>query len=75
MTVLVSRKKVSDVRHLPKAAKCASVSKANNALFHPRVHFECPETKRGRSEIITNRSSFLKTDCFITEYVGKYSSV
>ena len=34
--------------HLGSDTKCASISRRNNALFNPRVHFECPEARRGR---------------------------
>ncbi len=34
--------------HLPHSSKCASISRLNNALFNPRIHFECPEVKKGR---------------------------
>ena len=28
--------------------KCAAVTRLNNALFNPRLHFDCPEPRNGR---------------------------
>ena len=28
--------------------KCAAVTRLNNALFNPRLHFDCPEPLNGR---------------------------
>ncbi len=30
------------------ATECDAISRINNALFHPRIHFECPEAIHGR---------------------------
>ena len=35
-------------RQLHRVADCGSISRMNNALFNPRIHFECPTVKRGR---------------------------
>ena len=35
-------------RQLHRDANCGSISRMNNALFNPRIHFECPAVKRGR---------------------------
>lgn len=35
-------------KKLPHGSKCASVSRLNNALFNPRLHFECPNVRMGR---------------------------
>jgi hypothetical protein len=29
-------------------AKCGTITRANNALFQPRIHFECPGKLSGR---------------------------
>lgn len=29
-------------------AKCGTITRANNALFQPRIHFECPGKLNGR---------------------------
>ena len=28
--------------------KCAAITRLNNALFNPRLHFDCPEPLNGR---------------------------
>jgi hypothetical protein len=30
------------------AAKCGTITRANSALFQPRIHFECPRKLTGR---------------------------
>lgn len=40
------------------ADKCATVSRLNNALFHPRIHFECPEAISGRYVYRTNTRKY-----------------
>jgi hypothetical protein len=46
------------------AAKCGTITRANNALFQPRIHFECPGKLTGRyvyikAVSVTNRCSWL----------------
>ncbi len=47
LTVYVTTKRTKSA-DLNGESKCAAVSRMNNALFNPRVHFECPVVKRGR---------------------------
>lgn len=48
LTVYASRKKFDNVNDLTFHSKCESVTRMNNALYNPRLHFECPEQKKGR---------------------------
>ncbi len=51
LTAFVSRREISSAEELEEedeSSRCASVSRMNNALFHPRLHFECPEAMEGR---------------------------
>ena len=46
----MTRHKHKDHKSLSKDTghKCATISRLNNALFNPRLHFECPEVRKGR---------------------------
>jgi len=48
MTAYVTNKKRSDAADLLPSDKCAAVTRLNNALFNPRLHFDCPEPLNGR---------------------------
>jgi len=41
LTVYVSNKPRLDSPDIEKEPKCATVTRVNNALFHPRLRFEC----------------------------------
>ena len=36
------------IKDLSPSDKCAAVTRLNNALFNPRLHFDCPEPLNGR---------------------------
>jgi len=48
LTVYVTSKPVENDESLQGKSKCAAVTRLNNALFNPRLHFDCPEPLRGR---------------------------
>ena len=48
LTIYVTNKPVEDADELHGKSKCASVTRLNNALFNPRLHFDCPEPLEGR---------------------------
>lgn len=48
LTIYVTANSEEDADSLHGKAKCASVTRLNNALFNPRLHFDCPEPLRGR---------------------------
>lgn len=48
LTVYVTSDPEEDTESLKARSKCAAVTRLNNALFNPRLHFDCPEPLRGR---------------------------
>ena len=48
LTIYVTSEAEKDVESLSGKSKCAAVTRLNNALFNPRLHFDCPEPLRGR---------------------------
>lgn len=45
LTVYVSNKPRLDSPDVEKEPKCGTVSRVNNALFHPKLGFECPQSE------------------------------
>ena len=48
LTIYVTNDPVEDADDLHGKSKCSSVTRLNNALFNPRLHFDCPEPLQGR---------------------------
>ena len=48
LTIYVTEDPEEDVDVLNGRSKCAAVTRLNNALFNPRLHFDCPEPLKGR---------------------------
>lgn len=48
LTIYVTEDPEEDVDALNGRSKCAAVTRLNNALFNPRLHFDCPEPLKGR---------------------------
>ena len=48
LSLYVTGNAKEDADSLQGKSKCASVTRLNNALFNPRLHFDCPEPLRGR---------------------------
>lgn len=48
LTAYVSNKGELSAERLSHSNKCASITRLNNALFNPRIHFDCPRSIEGR---------------------------
>lgn len=48
LTVYVSNEELDNAESLVPSHKCAAVTRLNNALFNPRLHFDCPEPLTGK---------------------------
>jgi len=48
LSVYVSNEPKLDFAALSTQPKCGVVTRSNNALFNPRLHFDCPEPMKGR---------------------------